>query len=679
MKPPLIEPAGGRYRPDVDGLRAIAILSVVVFHAFPHRVKGGFVGVDIFFVISGYLITHILVRQQAQPRFLFGEFYLRRVRRILPALLAMLTGVLSAGLLLLVSYEYAQLGQHTLAGALFASNFLLWDEAGYFDSQADLKPLLHLWSLAVEEQFYLLWPLLIWTARRLGLGLLKMALMVALLSFGLNLYLIHQDAIATFYLPFTRFWELLAGACLACVERREAMSAQIRARRGWLAPDVLAAAGLALLLLAIFGLNKNKSFPGAWALLPVAGTLLLIRAGAEAFINRRWLGHRFMVGVGLISYPLYLWHWPLLAFVRILHLERPPQAVLIAMLGLAFALAWLTYRLIEQPLRRRRDDARIPVHLLAGLVGVGLYGAIAHHTEGFASLRDPQQLRNAKAFIRLDETFLQDACVHKYTALNPHFCLIDDPNRAPTVALLGDSHAHHYFPGLSQFYRSRNENLLVMGGLSCAPFIDVESRKPGGKDKCRPTLNAIFDYVLGNSSIHTVIVSGRDPLYVEGHGYGKMDTGDWQIRFTPQPQMTDRAAIFGAAMTATLERLLAARKQVIFVIDNPELGFDPQTCLDLRPYNPFHLGIKSPCAIDRRSYDRRSARYRAVVRAVLEQFPQVRVFDPAHDLCDDRWCWAMRNGDMLYHDDNHLSYLGAAYLSRRFAQEGGAAAHDDGR
>jgi hypothetical protein len=163
-------------------------------------------------------------------------------------------------------------------------------------------------------------------------------------------------------------------------------------------------------------------------------------------------------------------------------------------------------------------------------------------------------------------------------------------------------------------------------------------------------------------------------LYVNGHGYGRIDTKDIQIRYTPKPQMTDAAAIYATAMTATLNRLLTAHKQVIFIIDDPELGFDPKSCIKLRPYNPFHSGIKSPCAIERRSYDQRSARYRKMVREVLEQFPQVQVFDPTKYLCDDRWCWAMRDGEMLYHDDNHLSYLGSEYLAHRFAEERDAAA-----
>lgn len=666
------------YRPDIDGLRAIAILSVIVFHAFPHRIKGGFVGVDIFFVISGYLITHILVQHQADRRFLFGEFYLRRVRRIFPALLTMLLGVLGAGLFLLFSYEYAQLGKHTLAGALFASNFVLWSESGYFDSASDLKLLLHLWSLAVEEQFYILWPLLIWMAYKLKIHALTVASTVALASFGLNLYWVHQDATATFYFPFTRFWELLAGACLTCLERRpSAGSAAVERslRRGWIdVANVFATLGLVLMLSAIFGLNKNKSFPGWWALLPVLGTMLLIHAGAGAFINRRLLGHRFMVGVGLISYPLYLWHWPLLAFVRILHLERPSSRVLLAALGLSLILAWLTYRLIELPIRSRRHDRRIPIYLLLMLMGVGIYGAIAYYSAGFASLHDPQQVKNAKAFAWDDSMLAQAACVSKYAQLNPHFCLIDDPNQAPTVALLGDSHANHYFPGLSHYYHAKGDNLLMLGESACAPWMDVESHKPGDKDKCRRFMNAIFDFAIRDSNIHTVIVSGRGPLYVNGHGYGRTDTKDIQIRYTPKPQMTDDAAIFTAAMAATLNRLLAAHKQVIFIIDDPELGFDPKSCLDLRPYNPFHPGIKSPCAIDRRSYDQRSARYRKVVREVLEQLPQVQVFDPTKYLCDDQHCWAIRAGEILYRDDDHFSYLGSSYLGRRFAEERDAAA-----
>lgn len=356
------------YRPDIDGLRAIAILSVVIYHAFPTKLRGGFVGVDIFFVISGFLISSIIFRSLQRGDFNFGEFYARRVRRIFPALILVLAASYTVGWFVLLPDEFKQLGRHMAAGAGFVQNIVLYQEAGYFDTASELKPLMHLWSLSIEEQFYLVFPVLIWGAWRLGLNALSVALLLVLLSFGLNLGGIEKNATRVFFMPQTRFWELLAGSVLAYVQLFKAAPLAYWLQRGVFHPlvfrhppaaerrgailnNLLAFGGLLLIVAADFGLHKGKLYPGGWALFPVLGACMLILAGSGAWVNRKILANRWVVFVGLISYPLYLWHWPLLSFARLMEGETPSRNIRMAVVALSFVLAWLTYRLIERPLR----------------------------------------------------------------------------------------------------------------------------------------------------------------------------------------------------------------------------------------------------------------------------------------------------------------------------------------
>src|SRR3984885_1084691 len=302
--PELSQPSD-RYRPDIDGLRAIAVLLGVWFHAFPEAIPGGFVGVDIFLVISGFLITGILVRELDQQRFSLLGFYMRRIRRIFPALIVVLAVTLVLGWLWMLPAAYAQLSADVFASAAFVSNIALLLQSGYFDIESGKKPLLHLWSLGIEEQFYLFWPLILMLATRLRLRILAVASVIGIASFALNVALIGSDPVATFYLPFTRAWELLAGAALACGWNQ---LRQTGAASNW-----RAAVGLLLIAVAACVLDSKSAFPGWWAVLPVAGAALLLSAPA-AWGCRHLLSSDAMVWIGLISYPLYLWHWPLLVF-----------------------------------------------------------------------------------------------------------------------------------------------------------------------------------------------------------------------------------------------------------------------------------------------------------------------------------------------------------------------------
>ena len=341
-----------QYRPDIDGLRAVAVVAVVAFHAFPMLLPGGFVGVDVFFVISGYLITGIILNGLHAGQFSFKDFYARRIRRIFPALALVLAAVLAIGWFCLFAADYQALGRHVVAGAAFCSNLLFWQEASYFDQAAALKPLLHLWSLGIEEQFYLVWPLLLVMSFRWARGPLCLTLLLGALSFTTAILTVRVDPTAAFYAPWTRFWELLAGAALVCAQTDALLSRVIResASRPWVA-ETLSVAGISMLVAGAILIDEGRIFPGLWVVLPVAGTVLLLIAGPRALFNRIVLSHPAVVWIGLISYPLYLWHWPVLSFSRILATVTPPAEIRLLAVAVSVALAWITYRVVESPVR----------------------------------------------------------------------------------------------------------------------------------------------------------------------------------------------------------------------------------------------------------------------------------------------------------------------------------------
>jgi peptidoglycan/LPS O-acetylase OafA/YrhL len=334
------------YRADIDGLRAFAIVSVIVFHSFPDILPGGFIGVDVFFVISGYLISKIIYEGMSSNSFSFSEFYIHRIRRIFPALVVVLFVVLVFGWFALVAEEYALLGKHSAGGVAFVNNVLLWKEDGYFGKASELKPLMHLWSLGVEEQFYLVFPIfiwLIWLIRGFQFKIYLVVSLLAFLSFLANIYWVKIDSSGAFFLPHARLWELLIGSLLAY----NSVFKDHKCDGFWIGKnlryinckELLSVIGFGFLIIGVFVIDKGKNFPGYWALLPVFGAALVIMSGPEAYFNRRLLSNNWMVFIGLISYPLYIWHWPILSYLRILEAKVPSvQIRLVAIFLLCYLL-----------------------------------------------------------------------------------------------------------------------------------------------------------------------------------------------------------------------------------------------------------------------------------------------------------------------------------------------------
>ena len=422
-----------KYRPDIDGLRAIAVVPVVMFHAFPKSfLKGGFIGVDVFFVISGYLISSILIRTLASDRFSITTFYSRRIRRIFPALIVLLLFCLTIGWLLLFSGEFKALGKQVSGSAAFIANFIFWDEVGYFEYRAEQKPLLHIWSLGVEEQFYIVWPLLLLLIWKSGIDLTRAIFILIAISFCLNIYLTYTDPNSAFYLPVSRFWELLMGASLAAMAISRSHSISI-------SDNTKSYLGLALIILGLLIVQRKSGFPGFWVILPVFGAYLLISAGPCAWVNKNILSNKILVSIGLISYPLYLWHWPLLSFARIFSFphDAPAYTRLLAVFC-AFALSTLTYKFIELPIRFGSHRRVWAVMLLTALIGVGAFGSFIFLEDGIPSRFTLTPASSEVVFADNPHPLSNSNCRSKYPELKFTWsCLLSKPAEA-TLAIVGE-------------------------------------------------------------------------------------------------------------------------------------------------------------------------------------------------------------------------------------------------
>jgi peptidoglycan/LPS O-acetylase OafA/YrhL len=447
---------GTIYRPDIDGLRAISIIVVVAFHAHPWLLPGGFVGVDVFFVISGFLITRIILGEG--KLFSIPWFYARRIRRIFPALITVLAATFAIGWFVLLPDQFELLGKNLAAGVAFAANLFQITQTGYFAPNAAENPLLHLWSLGVEEQFYIFWPpilMLIAGSRRRRLWIA----VLAAISLGASIGAMFGHKDWAFYSPLSRAWELLAGGLLADFD--------LSKRRIGLPQNFLSAAGLVAIAGSALALNENLPFPGVYALPAVAGAAMIL-ASPDAFINRHLLASRPMVFFGLISYPLYLWHWPLLSYLDILRNGVPNFVEIWAAVLAAVLLSALTWRFIELPLRRRQGV--VPA-LSASLAALGALGLAAIVTGGF-ELRFPPELQAIARLRTEDGPAFHDRCLMMHPG-ETYDATCVAPGDKPLLFLWGDSTAAALYPGLAEAERKTGAfRLGRFASPGCAPILD---------------------------------------------------------------------------------------------------------------------------------------------------------------------------------------------------------------
>jgi peptidoglycan/LPS O-acetylase OafA/YrhL len=465
-----------RYRRDIDGLRAIAVLSVIGFHAFPEWFKGGFIGVDIFFVISGFLITTILAASLDRGDLHPLAFYRRRIRRIFPALALVLIACCCFGWFALLADEYKRLGKHVAAGAGFIANFVLWRESGYFDNAAETKPLLHLWSLAVEEQFYIIWPLLFWLAAKVRRLLLPMIALVAVASFAAGIRESQRDVATAFYSPYTRFWEIATGALLAYLGSR------IDADKPHITENIQSLSGACLIAVGLIFITKDTAFPGWWALLPTLGATLIISAGPHAWLNRNVLSSGAFVFVGLISYPLYLWHWPLISFVHMTVADVPSPGIRIAAVLASIGLAWLTYRLIETPVRAGLTRVWQPTALLALMAAICSFGYYCYRRDGLPTRSGlTSAMRPEQVQAELDRY---------WSATGTNF-----DGHTPKVIVYGDSQAWDIFSAL------KNDDAIGLkifqASYECSAFFSADTGRERAQARCQNE----FDQLLNSKEL----------------------------------------------------------------------------------------------------------------------------------------------------------------------------------
>ncbi|CAN7447629.1 acyltransferase [Variovorax paradoxus] len=556
-----------KYRPDIDGLRAVAVASVLAFHAFPDALPGGFIGVDIFFVISGFLITTIIMQSHAAGDFSYRDFYARRIRRIFPALTLVLLATLAFGWYALLPREFTELGKQAAGGAAFIANFVFWGEAGYFDTAAETKPLLHLWSLGIEEQFYIFWPMLLALAWRRRWPILRLLWVLAAVSFLVNVLTIHPYRTAAFYSPASRFWELMVGGILACMRLKAAGKAPAPAWRSHLQSCL----GVGLIVLGLVMTRSDKAFPGWWALLPTLGAASCIAAGPAGLLNRHVLASRPMVWIGLISYPLYLWHWPLLVYARIVE-EGEPAAWIRACLVLAsVALAWFTYRFVER-FTRARAQAGMLRSLVAGSTAIAVAGLLAL---GGMPPRNGSDLLRKVTDATVDDNYYAGFEQQKIGAY-PVKRVGSGPR---TVLLIGDSHILQYAPRALALAGSAPERMATTYFSTYGACPPVPGMVAEGNPGCEKARGEMLALAL-DPRIDTVVVGGCWNCYF---------TGNFPLPFYfregDAAYLVNNGGEGLGRSLASLEKLLAElvrqKKKVYLLLDNasgPE--FEPRRLIE---------------------------------------------------------------------------------------------------
>lgn len=625
------------YRPDIDGLRAFAVLSVLAFHAFPTMVPGGFVGVDVFFVISGFLISGIILTGIRRGTFTFSQFYARRIRRIFPALVIVLAFSLFCGWTLLLPADFRRLGNHVAAGAGFVSNIALWRESGYFDTASELKPLLHLWSLGIEEQYYLVWPLMLMLGAAYLHRLLAVILGVALLSFVVNVGVTHAHPSAAFYLPVTRFWELMVGSLLAYVQlfypslldaAKEKVTAQRRA-------DAIAFGGCCLLIAAVVLIDEQASFPGWWALLPTVGTATLIATGGTSWVSRRMLSNRAAVYVGLISYPLYLWHWPLLTFARIVEGSVPPPWVRIVILTFAFALASLTYHWVEIPIRKSTAAGR------GSTAVAGLSLAMVIVTACAIPVMIGRWTPVASSYPRVAD--ISEAVSDWETSHNGTL----HGDTADAVMFFGDSHMQQYWPRIAQIMREHQapvRSVVFFGEGGCAPIPDIDRRGY----QCKKFVDSGFARAR-QADVKSVVVGASWPGLIGRTDLYRADNSREPLNRILDPQ---QEWVF-RGLEAQLADLRARGKTIVIVLSSPRSpSFDPDVML--RRVGLWKWTVELSPPLNRKDHEALTG---AVDTRLLQIAQRVgaTTIDPADWLCSAEECPAVTDdGRPRYKDFSHL-------------------------
>lgn len=636
--------ASDTYRPEIDGLRAVAVVPVIFFHMGVAGFGGGYVGVDIFFVISGFLITKILHRNILLGNFSILGFYQNRIRRIFPALISMLTFSLVVATFVLMPRDLKDYGQSLVASASSFSNVYFFAKANYFDSAAELKPLLHTWSLSVEEQFYFIFPLFLFCLRNASFRWRLGAIVgLATISFLLSVYQVETSPAAAFYLPFSRAWELLLGALGALFLDQSKKGAF----REW-----LSIFGLSAILLAVVNYDRATPFPGAAALLPCLGTLLILSTGPETSVGRL-LALPPLRFVGLISYSLYLWHWPVLSFARYYYFGTLDLLQLAGCLITTIGLSVFSWRYIELPFRSRRHNFNR--NILFGFAGgaalsLSFVGLLYHLSNGFPQ-RLPAQVRTFSA-AAFDINPDRARCDHRSASSiqREDLCRIGARGGRETFVVLGDSFADALVPSIDIAASKLGISGLVLTSAGCYPLVGIRQEATD----CSTFTDAAFKLIMGRTDISSVVLIGRWTSAVEGTRFGENAVDRLFItdQYSAHPGYEENVLTFRRGWDRTLALLKGRR--VLTVAFLPEQPFNVPRRLALESYRDLPLSK----GVDVSTYNQRQARTRQEL-VKLSLHDEMKIVDAGRVLCDSSNCPVFESGTVLYYDDNHMSRTGA--------------------
>ena len=619
-------------RLDIQGLRAIAVLSVVLYHAAPRALSGGFVGVDIFFVISGYLIAGILLGEMERRKFSLLGFYERRVRRLFPALFVMLSVVLAVGALLLTPTAYEELGRTSVSTIFFASNFDFFSMSDYFDSDAEFRPLLHTWSLAVEEQFYLAFPLLLWLLVSFARRWMRLALAVcAVISFALCLWALERNGAAAFFLAPFRGFELLIGAVLAGLP--------FPARVPQIVRDLLSLLGLALIGASLVLINETVPFPGFAALAPCIGTAMVLFAGANgASLGGRLISGAFFAFFGALSYSLYLWHWPTLVFGKSMLLGEPDALQTVILVLTAILLAWLSWRFVEQPfLRKRLLRWRVFAMGGAGMAaGAAVAGAV-FLARGFPVRFDAP----AQAMFAQSQNYSprQWECHNFLYDLRPYEnnCVLGAAGAEPHTAIWADSHGVSLAFALSERLSPRGEAVMQITGSGCPP-------------------------AQGYSRLDQPLCADQNDITLAGlESDERIDTVIFAVNFAAYPRQQWPAVMNGLAQS--VDAMATVGKRIVLVYPIPVFEYDVPSALGMMVE---HGQDPASYALDRRRFEAANAFAYAGLEALRQRYDATAV-RPVDVLCEATVCPAYTpERGALYYNRDHLSLEGARLVTALF-------------
>jgi peptidoglycan/LPS O-acetylase OafA/YrhL len=647
------------YRPDIDGLRAVAVLSILLFHLDVSAFGGGYVGVDIFYVISGYLITTIIIRELAAGEFSIARFYERRVRRILPALVVTLVATLLAGALMLGPDQFSDLARSAGATTLFGSNFFFYFGAGYFDGPSELKPLLHTWSLAIEEQFYILFPfLLILISSKLSGRYAPWLILIAVLSLAASVIGTGADENAAFFLLPFRGWELLIGSILAL-----GVVPQLADKR---LLNALSAAGLAMMLFSILAYSSATPFPGIAAAVPTLGTALVIYTGIgnETAVNRL-LSARPMVFVGLISYSLYLWHWPAIVYAKLYLINEPTDLEKLAILVATLIVATLSWRFVETPFRDRTFLApRERLFATFAAVGAIILGAsyVVVANDGFPGRASSENL-NAQLMADPGWQHWKDCEeLGEEEAEALALCTIGVESGSESLLFWGDSHALALASAVNASAKRVGVGGRIAVRTGCAPLLGIDRE---GQSSCSEFNADVLDYLARRPELDTVILAARWALSTNGSRYknedGRTVTLSDRSAAADTPQGNSELVELGLRRTVAAVQALGRR--VVIVDQVPEIGYDVPSA----NYSAKLTGkdVNALIAPTRQEFLERAGDSRRIIEAIADEL-SIATIDPAGRLCDAELCRVIEDDIPLYRDDNHLSLYGCLVVSNLF-------------